>query len=329
MSIPIVYGKTVLPEALPKGKHWITVTTLPILETVMARLKGLTVQIHQAPSMEESVVDQWVKTLPETEAVLGVGGGVCMDAAKYLAWKRGLPFTLAPSVISVDACLTESIAIRRDGKVCYVGEVYPEQVLVDYSLIQSAPQNVNRAGAGDILSIHTALWDWRMAAQEKGESYDEAIAQESAHLLERLGQAATEIAEVTEEGLKTLVELYVGEVELCRKVKKSRPEEGSEHFWAYNVEYETRRSYVHGELVALGVLLMSELQENRQVEIMDLIRRLKVKWRPADVGLSEEEIIHSLMTAREYVEREGLAYSVINQRPVSSSLARTLLDRLR
>ena len=328
MKIPIEYGKTLLPESLPKGTQWLVITTKPILDTVMDRLQGLTAQIHVDPDMEEGALEQWTKQLPPTEAVLGIGGGVCMDAAKYVSWKRSLPLYLAPSVISVDAPLTDAIAVRREKKVHYVGKVFPEAVLIDYTLVQGAPKHLNRAGAGDILSIHTALWDWDLAAREKGEKYDENIARQSAALLDRLEEAAEEVAHVTEEGIQTIVELYQAEVDLCMELGSSRPEEGSEHFWAYNAEYVTKKDFVHGELVVLGVLLMSALQQNHVDRARALAQKLQVRFRPQELSISHEKLLTSLVTAKEYARRENLAYSVIDAKPITREKAEELVRGL-
>lgn len=328
MNIPIHYGRTLLPEALPPKKRWLVITTHPILDMVMDRLKGLTAQIHTDPDMEEEALAAWAGKLATSEAVLGIGGGVCMDAAKYISWKRGLPLWLAPSVISVDAPLTDSIAIRRRKKVHYIGKAIPESVLIDFSLVQSAPYHLNRAGAGDILSIHTALWDWDLAARENQESYDASVARQSAQLLDRLDMAAEEIANVTEEGIQILVELYAEEVDLCMQIQSSRPEEGSEHFWAYNAEFRTQRDFVHGELVVLGVLLMSGHQENDLDRALSLARRLQVRHLPEQIGMTRDEVLDSLITAREYALKENLAYSVLNARPLTPSQADNLLGKI-
>ncbi|MFH1530259.1 MAG: iron-containing alcohol dehydrogenase, partial [Pseudomonadota bacterium] len=105
------------------------------------------------------------------------------------------------------------------------------------------PPVLNRAGASDVLSIFTALWDWREAAQ-RGEDFEEGIAAQAAGLLERLYAGAAELRDVTDAGLGLLSELFVGEVRLCEMVGSSRPEEGSEHYLADCIEKTTERSYI-------------------------------------------------------------------------------------
>lgn len=323
----IKYGRNLFPDILALAKNWLVITTPPILNFVRAQAHHHDVSIHFAPSMDEVALKDWEQKLPPSNAILGIGGGVCMDAAKYVAWKRDLILWQLPSIISADACVTETIGIRRNGRVKYIGKIYPQAIVVDFALIQHAPKHLNRAGAGDILSIHTALWDWKLAATKIGERFDPQIAEKSAQLLNRLEEAAEEIYNVTEVGIKTLVELYVAEVQLCQQMGNSRPEEGSEHFWAYHVEYLTHRGYIHGELVALGVLLMSILQENNIDFIRALIKRLGIRWLPKQIGIRREEMIQALMTTQDYVSSDSLPFSVLNTRPVSEKLAIEIFDQ--
>lgn len=327
-AIPLTFGNDLLPDVLPVAENWLIITTPPILPEIQRKFGSYQCQIQTAPSMDEIALETWTQNLPEATAVCGIGGGVCMDAAKYVSWYRKLPLWLAPSVVSVDACLTDTIGVRRNGRVTYVGKVTPQNILVDFKLIQQAPKVINRAGAGDILSIHTALWDWGLAARDRNEAFNPQLAAQSTQLLQRLETGAAEIRAVTESGIRLLIDLYAGEVALCEANGNSRPEEGSEHFWAYNVEYHYPRPYIHGELVALGVLLMATLQENEPESIKKLIEKLGVRWRPEQIGLTPEELIFSLTSAREYAESAGLAYSVLNARPVTPDSANKILRGL-
>ena len=103
------------------------------------------------------------------DVVVGIGGGSSVDTAKFLAWKRQCRMVLVPSIISVDAPLTDTIGVRVDKKVQYVGKIFPEELIIDYTLIGKAPKELNRAGACDIASIHTALHDWALARDHNGE----------------------------------------------------------------------------------------------------------------------------------------------------------------
>ena len=178
-------------------------------------------------------------------AVFGIGGGSACDHAKFVVEKVNamyeqevkstttsiandgdassgggatlaplplVPLVLMPTILSVDAPYTRAAGVRETGKVRYVGNARPfleggGALLVDYDLLQAAPPALNRAGVGDLLSIFTALRDWRQAALRQGEGYDDDIAAKAARTLGRLVEGADEIRNNSEAGLRLLSEL--------------------------------------------------------------------------------------------------------------------------
>jgi glycerol dehydrogenase-like iron-containing ADH family enzyme len=277
------------------------------------RLRSPAVHVEFVKSMERAALDEAVSALPSVDTVIGVGGGSALDFAKYLAWKGELRLILIPSVVSVDACVTPSIGVRDEGRVHYVGQVRPERLVVDFDLIRAAPTRLNRAGAGDILSIHTGSFDWRLGRDEEGERYDSRVAERCAELLQELEWKAAEICQVSDEGIRTLVELFDAENDLCEGFGNSRTEEGSEHFFAYNAELRTGKQFIHGELVCLGVLLMSRLQGNRPEWVEGLLGDLGILYRPADIGLEPAELRDTLLTLGAFCRQEGLPYTIIRE----------------
>ena len=271
--------------------------------------------VHHVASMDRQVVERAEADLPQAGTVVGLGGGMALDMAKYVAWRRGLEPVLVPSIASVDACVTNTVAVRDEGKVRYVGFVVPQAVLADFDLMQSAPPHLNRAGIGDILSIHTALWDWQAAAERALIAHNADVARQTAALVDQLESRAEEVRAVTGDALRWLIEAYAAENALCLQVGHARPEEGSEHFFAYNVEHRTGRGYVHGELVGLGILLMARLQGNEPARVEDILEATGVRFQPRDLDLSQAEVEETLFTLPAYVESEGLPHSVINERP--------------
>jgi glycerol-1-phosphate dehydrogenase [NAD(P)+] len=108
------------------------------------------------------------------------------------------------------------------------------------------------------------------------------------------------------------------------EVGHSRPEEGSEHFFAYNVEHRTGEGYVHGELVCLGILLMARLQENNPGRVEEILRVSNVRFHPNDLNLSQGEVEAALLTLRAYVEGEGLPHSAINERRLDAATVKEI-----
>jgi glycerol-1-phosphate dehydrogenase [NAD(P)+] len=61
-------------------------------------------------------------------------------------------------------------------------------------------------------------------------------------------------------GLKQLLDCLCMEVQLCNQIGHARPEEGSEHYFAYCAEQLTGPAWPHADLLGPGILHMASLQ---------------------------------------------------------------------
>lgn len=300
------------------GKY--VAVTMPVpWQLVERKLGAPPIYVAQVQDMDLSRAEALEQEVPPCNMIVAIGGGQSMDMGKYIAWKRGLPLVNIPTIVSTNAYVTQSIGVRNQGKVEYIGSVTPELVVVDYDLIRTAPPELNIAGCGDILSIHTASFDWQMAftAGQEPLGYSAEAAGRAKGLLQRLSDAAEEIRALTDEGIRTIVECYLEINDICIPLGHYRAEEGPEHFFAYNVEYLTQRTYVHGWIVGLGIQLMSQLQGNDPEGIEALMTRLGLTHSPRVNGLTRSDVTRALETLRERTIADERWYSVIQQRDLS------------
>ncbi len=260
--------------------------------------------------------------LLEAATVVGVGGGTALDTAKYLSWTLSRPLLQVPTIASVDAGFTDAIGVRDGGRVRYVATIRPDAVVVDIPLIRTAPARLNRAGIGDILSCHTGLYDWQLAAgRGDGPAWDDGLAGLGRRLLTELDAAADDVGAVTESGVRFLLDAYRRIGAACAAARHSRFEEGSEHFWAYAYEHATGAHHVHGELICFAVCALAHVQGNDPGWAASVVGRARARAHPAELGIAHDEFVRSLVGLADYAADEGLDRSVVDYRAIGRSEA--------
>jgi glycerol-1-phosphate dehydrogenase [NAD(P)+] len=281
-------------------------------------------------SIEKDWLDEQISSMPPCDAIVGIGGGQAVDAGKYFAWRMNLPFISVPTILSVNAFVTPAAGIRVNHEVEYVGEVSPDPLIIDYDIVRTAPQELNIAGVGDLLSMHTASWDWRYA-HSMGKSefpFSQEPIDQGQEILEDLFGILTDIRNTTDVGLRAIVEGYMKLNTICLGVGHFRIEEGSEHYLFYELEERLKRPFIHGNIIGLGIYILSRLQGNKSEMITEAMEKCGLAYHPASMGLRKSDLTNSLLNLRSYVaSRPKLWYTVINDSEISREwIDRTLAD---
>jgi glycerol-1-phosphate dehydrogenase [NAD(P)+] len=242
--------------------------------------------------------------------VYSVGGGLTADAAKYFSACLNLPLVVLPTALSVDAFLTAASGIRRNGCVQYIPTKVPEKIILDLDVIARSPAWIRAAGITDVLSIATGCWDWKFA-HERGKNsagmefipwvYDNAQT-----ILRGVIDCAEAAGRGDHQGLKCLFDCLAMEVQLCNQIGHSRPEEGSEHYFAYCAEQFTSSGWPHGDLVGPGILLIADRQGQD-------LRLLEPALRACAIPLNRippEVVADTLIELPDYCRKHSLPYGI-------------------
>ena len=280
-----------------------------------------------AGAMERADLETLAAGVPaHVTAVVGVGAGTSLDTAKFVADTRGLDLLQIPTAVSSDAPFTPSYRLLEHGHVRRGGDVRPVDVVIDPLVILQAPPALNRAGVGDLLACHTALYDWRLAARSgAGTVWDADMAATGRSLLDQLEFALADIAAVSVEGIVQLTHAHRQLAEL-RGRGGLRVVEGAEHALAAVLEWLTGRRFIHGRLVAMCTLAIAHLQGNDPDRVARIVTGSLVDAAPADLGIDREVFRRAVVELPAYSRRERLPASVIDLVELSPALADEMFD---
>ncbi|MDZ4768125.1 MAG: iron-containing alcohol dehydrogenase [Chloroflexota bacterium] len=295
------------PVALLTGnRSWAAVS--PLLD--------LPVVVQAEPErVAPSYLDDLAADLPSDVGVIyGVGGGMVADCAKYIAFRRGLPAVIIPTALSVDGFFTPIVAARMDDSVHYIETGAAEKVVIDWDIIRAAPTFIRGAAIVELLTIVTGILDWRYAADRRKNTPETRFIPWAAGLMAGIAQQAFKIAKGVGQGdveaLRNLLDLLCIEVQLTNQMGHTRPQEGSEQYFAYAVEPRAGRGrpLPYADLVGPGILIASVLHNQDVTPIRETLNNAGIRLGQ----ISTDDIADTLKTLPQYVRKHDMPYSIIN-----------------
>ena len=167
-DVDIRYGHGLLTRESARWPRYVAVSTPTALAGRAA------VSVTQPPAgvgivnyLDWGHLEEVSNGLPDdAELVVGIGGGVPLDASKYVALRKELPLILVPSIVSTGAII-HGVFSKWEGRVFLPAQA-PfcdcEYVLVDYDYVLQAPEHLNTAGLGDVLCGFAGIAEWRYSA---------------------------------------------------------------------------------------------------------------------------------------------------------------------
>lgn len=198
----------------------------------------------------------------EADAIIGIGGGKVIDAAKYAAFLRRLPFISVPTSASSDGFSSSSASLLVDGKRTSVPARLAYGIIIDTEVIKSAPDPFIYSGIGDLISKITALYDWLYEKQQGYDTLDDfayMIAKKAVNSFVR-----TPFTSIKEDlFLKELVDSLAMSGIANEMAGNSAPSSGSEHLISHALDKILDKPSLHGIQVGIATYLMSKVQDHR------------------------------------------------------------------
>ena len=134
-------------------------------------------------------------------------------------------------------------------------------------------------------------------------------------MLQSVLDDASNIRAVNDQGILTLMNaLRWGGAAFNNTGWNPRPIEGSEHTLFYSLEHLIHKPFLHGQIVSLGVLVMSFLQGNNPEFIKGKLDEMGVAYQPEDMGVTWTDIRNGLLHMRDYSRiSQNLWYTIATE----------------
>jgi len=309
---PVPVQKFMSYRAIEEKRSVALVTSEPAWEAVKYKLN---LPIVWQTNVKMATTDYWESLMENFrgEVIYAVGGGLTADAAKYMAMKQGLEVVCLPTALSVDAITAWSSAIRVNGCVEYIPTKIVDELVIDFEVIAQAPSSIRAAAICDLLSIATGRWDWKFA-EKRGKNTPKTkfipyIDHMAVSILEGVIDCAEAAGRGEREGLKQLLDCIILETQMLNQIGHARPEEGSEHYFAYLVENLVGSGKPHANLVCPGILIMATIQGQ---DIVPLKRAMKYCNIPLNT-IPNDAIEETLRQLPNYSAKHGLLYGIAHE----------------
>src|SRR3989338_2522474 len=274
---------------------------------------------------DKASVERLTKEQISADVGYAIGGGRVIDVARFLAHKWKLEIVCIPTIISSDAFLVDCTGLRENGCVTYVPSKLANKVILDWEILKNTPARFHLSGCGDVLSIYTALFDWKYASVNHIEEYNKGVAAMADGILNGMLSQAYEIKNEERKGLEAIITALCMEVTLCNLHGNSRSEEGGEHFFTYCIE-NNMQHFLHGEMVAFGTLLTACIQGQNIHQIKDFMDVVRLNYKPE--GLTRNIVIKTLKELPSYVKKHKLSYSIYNNFTFKKDEIEDILDKI-
>lgn len=224
----------------------------------------------------------------KTQVIVGIGGGKVIDAAKYAAYLRKLPFISVPTSASSDGFSSASASLLVEGRRTSVPARLAYGIIADTDVIKSAPEKFLYSGIGDLVSKITALYDW---VYEDACGY--TVLNDFAMMIAK--KAVNSFVRTPFESIQD--DLFLRELldslamsGIANEIAgSSAPASGSEHLISHALDKMMPQPQLHGVQVGIATYIMSVVQNHRYKRVNTIFTDTGFWDYVATLGLNRED----------------------------------------
>ncbi|MBW6466692.1 MAG: iron-containing alcohol dehydrogenase [Brevefilum sp.] len=194
--------------------------------------------------------------------LIGVGSGVICDLTKWIATKCHLPFLLMGTAASMNAYTSITGTMTKDKVKSTHWLETAQGVLMDATLLASAPHTMTCAGIGDLLARQVANADWKLSNLIRGTYFCPVPFEMMSRFQDAYLPAIPKIRAGDLDAMQKLSDaILVSGYSMTILDGETSPSSGSEHilshFFDFQHEVFGKPKNLHGEQVGIGTIIMS------------------------------------------------------------------------
>ena len=263
--------------------------------------------------------------------LLAIGGGKTLDFAKFISLKADIKLISIPSSLATHVYASSKIhalhPIKELGFKKTINGESSHLSLIDLKLLdQLYKQNKKLvlSGFGDLMAFINARHDWKRSAARGKERYSDLVDQSIDYIISKLESIDIE------KPLNEWIEDYVFiQCLLCSITDwvGSAPASGAEHLFAKCIEDEVIDPPLHGENVALGVLIFSYVRNKDVNKVQNLLKKFNISNSISNLNLNKNSIIKALlMSLNEGNKKER--YTILNDLNISYNFFEKIINSM-
>ena len=289
--------------------------TISVLDNAGYKTKVIkleTKNYHMLVPNENALGSVLVNVTDDVGFMLGVGSGVISDITKLVSYKTGRKSIVVGTAPSMDGYASLNAAFVIDGHKITYNAHYHTCIVADTQIMQTAPDELFRAGYGDIVGKYTALSDWRLTKKINDEHYCEITAKLVENAVNICVENTEKYFKREEAAIERMNEALILTGISMGITGYTRPASGSEHhlshYWELDAVEKGIPHPLHGNSVGLASIASAEMYDvmgKRFEEIAqigapkpDFLREIYSKagsaLTPKELGVAEDVFRASL-----------------------------------
>ena len=241
----------------------------------------------------------------------------------------------------MDGYASNGAAMILGGMKVTISAGVPKAFIADTNVLANAPQEMIKAGYGDIVGKYSSLNDWKLSKVVNGEYFCGYIYDLVKEMLERTLKLSSGLLKKDKESVKALTEALVGVGIALSYIGNSRPASGSEHHLSHFFEITgivfNEEYFCHGLDVAYSTIITAKIREEilkqpfaktqfieEKDDLMNNLERVYGKVAKGCFDLQTKLGTYTADRVKIYIEKEKEIREVLKEMPSASEIEQLL-----